>query len=298
VAKASGTSEPLARRRRSGELSELILDAARELFASKGYAGTSSREIAERAGVYEPSIYRRFGSKAKLFEAAVVAPFNDAISTYLEAWEGQVDEPKTTEELVRQFIEPLYELLAEHRELLLALISAREFHGDLLDEAAGSWSLDAVLQRMEPQAQVETLRRALSADPRLTVRVAAGLVMGVALLDPLLLADGADRPTNDEILEEMVRLVTYGVETRPEAGSPQRSPSPKRKAAPVSPELAQVLDRLADAERRAVRAELELERLHKELDAASGNGDTVHALDDTAKRRGTRRQAPRRTAGA
>lgn len=288
MVKAPGTSEPLGRRRRSGELSELILDAARDLFASKGYAGTSSREIADRAGVYEPSIYRRFGSKAGLFEAAVLAPFNEAISTYLEAWQAQVDEPKTTEELVRQFIEPLYRLLADHRELLLALISAREFHGDLLDET-GSWSLDGVLQRMEPQAEVETLRRALSADPRLTVRVAAGLVMGVVLLEPLLLADGADRPTNDEILEEMVRIVTYGVETRPEPSVSQPpGPVAKRRSTPVSPELAQVLDRLADAERRAVRAELELERLRKELQSTADDNVAVRAIEHP-KRRGTSR---------
>lgn len=297
MVKASGTPEPIARRRRSGELSELILDAARELFASKGYAGTSSREIADRAGVYEPSIYRRFGSKAKLFEAAVIAPFNDAISTYLEAWQSQVDEPKTTEDLVRQFIEPLYRTLAEHRELLLALISAREFHGDLVDEAQ-NWSLDSVLQRMEPQAQVETLRRALSADPRLTVRVAAGLVMGVTLLDPLLIADGANRPSPDEILEEMVRIVTYGVETRAESGASQPPPqSAKRRSTPVSPELAQVLDRLADAERRAVRAELEIERLRKEVQTPPGNGDGVHAIEDAPQRRAARRQPPRRRAG-
>jgi AcrR family transcriptional regulator len=283
-----------ARRRPSGELSELILDAARELFASKGYAGTSSREIAERAGAYEPSIYRRFGSKAKLFEAAVVAPLNEAISTYHEAWERLTENAETTEELIRPFIEPLYDLLTDHRELVLALISAQEFHGDLM-EGAGRWTLDAVLQRVEPQTEMETLRRNLSVDPYIIIRVAAGLVMGVALLDPLLFPDGAHKPTREQILEEMVRVFTYGVEPRPEPGSAQhRLRTTKRRSAPVSPELAQVLDRLADAERRAVRAELELERLRKEMREPSGNVGALHAVDDATKRRRPSRPPQRR----
>jgi AcrR family transcriptional regulator len=264
LTKAARTTEAPGQRRRSGEVSELILEAARDLFASKGYAGTSSREIAERAGVYEPSIYRRFGSKAKLFEAAVVAPLNEAVSVYHEAWERLAEEAETTEELIRPFIEPFYRLLSDHRELVLALISAREFHGDLLD-GAGQWTIDAVLQRVQPQAEVETLRRSLAVDPYTIVRVAAGLVMGVALLDPLLFPDSAARPTDDEIIEEMVRVFTYGVEPRTDRGASPPQPPTANRRTPMSPELAQVLDRLADAERRAVRAELELERLRQEL---------------------------------
>ena len=70
------TSDPCltgARRRRdSGATARDILQAAAELFATHGYEGAGTREIAARAGVNVALISRYFGSKAGLFEAAVL----------------------------------------------------------------------------------------------------------------------------------------------------------------------------------------------------------------------------------
>jgi len=44
-----------------------ILDAALAVFAEKGYAGGTMRDIATRVGVTEPALYRHFASKQDLF---------------------------------------------------------------------------------------------------------------------------------------------------------------------------------------------------------------------------------------
>jgi AcrR family transcriptional regulator len=49
-----------------------LLRSARRLFAAKGYAGTSNREIAAAAGLAHTAIYNHFGSKAQLFTAVFV----------------------------------------------------------------------------------------------------------------------------------------------------------------------------------------------------------------------------------
>lgn len=46
-----------------------ILDAALPLFARKGFAATTTREIAQAAGVSEALIFKHFPSKASLYEA-------------------------------------------------------------------------------------------------------------------------------------------------------------------------------------------------------------------------------------
>ena len=46
-----------------------LLETATELFAEKGYAGTSVREIVEKAGVSKPVLYYYFKSKDGLFYA-------------------------------------------------------------------------------------------------------------------------------------------------------------------------------------------------------------------------------------
>jgi AcrR family transcriptional regulator len=46
-----------------------ILDAAEELFAARGFAGVSVREIAGRVGLNQASIYNHFAGKRALYEA-------------------------------------------------------------------------------------------------------------------------------------------------------------------------------------------------------------------------------------
>jgi AcrR family transcriptional regulator len=46
-----------------------VVTAAGELFAERGYAATTTRAIAERAGVNEVTLFRRFGNKAGILQA-------------------------------------------------------------------------------------------------------------------------------------------------------------------------------------------------------------------------------------
>lgn len=52
---------------KKAEVREGILDAATQLFFEKGYVGTSTSEIGQRAGVAPSAIYRYFESKLDLF---------------------------------------------------------------------------------------------------------------------------------------------------------------------------------------------------------------------------------------
>lgn len=49
-----------------------IMQAALSELTQRGYKGTSTRTIAERAGVNEVTLFRHFGSKQEMFRAAVV----------------------------------------------------------------------------------------------------------------------------------------------------------------------------------------------------------------------------------
>lgn len=56
---------------------DLLLTAAQQLFAERGYERVTTREIAERAGVDASLIARYFGSKAGLYLAALRAELGD-----------------------------------------------------------------------------------------------------------------------------------------------------------------------------------------------------------------------------
>jgi len=70
---------PAGRQRapRSGSAKEAIRDAAAALFAEKGFAATSTREICEHAGITKPVLYYHFGNKEQLYEELVLDTFSE-----------------------------------------------------------------------------------------------------------------------------------------------------------------------------------------------------------------------------
>lgn len=65
-------SKPEPKRRDREKTRSRIMSAAFDLFASRGYARTGMREIAEQAGVATSLIVRHFGTKAALFEQSLI----------------------------------------------------------------------------------------------------------------------------------------------------------------------------------------------------------------------------------
>jgi AcrR family transcriptional regulator len=66
----SATS-PLPWRRKGEQTAERILDAAEVLFAERGYAGTSLRDVATQVELRIPSLYNHFPSKDALYGAVL-----------------------------------------------------------------------------------------------------------------------------------------------------------------------------------------------------------------------------------
>ena len=50
---------------------EALFRVTVDLFAERGFDGLTTQEVATRAGINEVTIYRRFGTKAALVEAAI-----------------------------------------------------------------------------------------------------------------------------------------------------------------------------------------------------------------------------------
>jgi AcrR family transcriptional regulator len=110
----SRSGEPILNRRRRGtETADRILDAAEALFAERGLAGASLREVAEAVGLRIPSLYNHFPSKAALYAAVLergMAPILSLLSEYIEAGESAYRDP-------RQVIERMMKLLSQRPDL-------------------------------------------------------------------------------------------------------------------------------------------------------------------------------------
>ncbi len=67
---------------------EEVLRAAAAAFADGGYKGTTTQDVAERAGISQPYIFRLFSSKKELFMAVVDDCFERTGATFVKAAEG------------------------------------------------------------------------------------------------------------------------------------------------------------------------------------------------------------------
>jgi AcrR family transcriptional regulator len=82
-----------------------ILDAAEETFAEHGFAGTSTREIARRAGVPFGALHYHWGSKQHLWEAAFQRLADRARATILAGIEPGRPLGETADDLVDAFLD-------------------------------------------------------------------------------------------------------------------------------------------------------------------------------------------------
>lgn len=77
-AQTAGVAKPPRKQqKRSLVTQQKLLDAAIAAFSENGYKGTSTRDIAERAGVHHPLITYHFKNKEQLWRAAVDKIFSD-----------------------------------------------------------------------------------------------------------------------------------------------------------------------------------------------------------------------------
>jgi AcrR family transcriptional regulator len=68
---------------------DAVLDAALIEFAEGGYVGTSTEDIARRAGISQPYLFRLFGTKKELYIASVTRCFRETLALFQKAAEGK-----------------------------------------------------------------------------------------------------------------------------------------------------------------------------------------------------------------
>lgn len=112
-----------------------IFSAAREIFARKGPHGTTTREIADRAGVNEATLFRHFGNKIALLHA-MKEHFCQGKILHLEALYSSL--PGTLEE----------DLLVIARSMLAGMQANKDLIGVALLEAAADPDADQVPWRI------------------------------------------------------------------------------------------------------------------------------------------------------
>jgi AcrR family transcriptional regulator len=197
-----------ATRRPRGEARKLLLDAARKLFALRDYRSTTTRDIAEAAGVTEYLLFRHFGSKAGLFREALVLPFTEFVEEFGRTWKSVVPDETDEEELARQFVGHLYDVLVEHHGLVLTLVASDGLSEEEIEDAGIADIRRALTLLGEISAEGMRLRGMHSAQPDLTAHSTVAMIVGMVALRSTFY--GARPPSRKAIVDELVQATLHG----------------------------------------------------------------------------------------
>ncbi|AXI87049.1 TetR family transcriptional regulator, partial [Streptomyces sp. ETH9427] len=188
-ASPDGTGTPRRRGRppaaESAGTRDRILDAAREEFSARGYEKTSVRGIAKAAGVDSALVHHYFGTKERVFEAAVEVAFGPALAERDALLEGPLDEvgERMTRVIIGLWENPVT------RTPLLAIVRS----------AVNNDTAAAVFRRLVASQLLRRIAGQLGRpDAELRAELAAAQLVGIAMIryviriEPLASADPED----------------------------------------------------------------------------------------------------------
>ncbi len=201
-----------ARTRDPAEKRARVMAAARRLFAERGYAATTTADVAGRAGVSEGILFHHFGSKEGLL-AAVAAEYGRGLAEAMFAGEPFGETPPSAERMLERAFAYVREqgtlarllvLSADPSSAQTARQATRAEIVGALARAFAEWSARGVVRALDPQIAAELL---------------------FALVDAALIAcfvrGGGAR--EEAYLRETIRCVEGAVMPRPDLASPNPS---------------------------------------------------------------------------
>jgi AcrR family transcriptional regulator len=113
-----------------------IVQAAIEVFAEKGYAASSTSEIAQRAGVAEGTIFRHYKTKKDLLLSIVAPTMVKLLAPFvLKGFNNVLDsEYESLDQFLRAMIDNRLEFMKKHKNILKIVIQEVPFHLELQEQ--------------------------------------------------------------------------------------------------------------------------------------------------------------------
>ncbi len=199
----------LTRERRRELTRDALLDAARHVFAQRGFAGASLEEIAETAGFTRGAIYKNFANKEELFFMVFERGIEHQLEAFSAAFAPQpmLDDVAKAAATWRNVLAHDEEWLAFNLEFRLYALRNPKVRARFADEQRRTRSL--IARYIEEQTENFGLTLKLPADTIATILDATS----VGFLEDALITNDDAQP-----YEAFLRLIVPAIVDLPEGG--------------------------------------------------------------------------------
>ena len=106
------------------EKQQRIIETTIKLFAEKGYANTSTAEIAKVAGVSEGTIFKHYGKKDQLLLSVILPFVNDFFPNMAKELieETMLEQTTSFEEFLRNLLKNRVAFITENKEIFRVIV--------------------------------------------------------------------------------------------------------------------------------------------------------------------------------
>ncbi|MBN1564162.1 MAG: TetR/AcrR family transcriptional regulator [Anaerolineae bacterium] len=185
-----------------------ILDAARRLFVSQGYHGTSMRALAREAGDRAVGgIYNHFPTKETIFAALIEE--RNPYETLFGSIEPALAEADTIEKFIHTALRVIMREMPKHYDFIqLAQIDAREFEGQHMLRLLNQTIFPRILMII---GRLQTLPGLKPIEVVVVLRMMASLIIGYMITDRALPIEFFHQLDHDQWSEQFANVVLYGI---------------------------------------------------------------------------------------
>ncbi len=184
-----------------------IVRAAVKLFAERGYARTTTRDIAREAGISEGTIYRHFTSKQDLLSSFIESTALQSLQAQFAARQGSDDE----REMLQHLFEERFALAERHRALMKVAIGEALFDPELARAIAKRIAGPAIALLQSFVGERIRRGRFRETDPEIVSRAMVGTFMAFAVLWPALLPKAKRKHSPQQLAETLASFFLDGL---------------------------------------------------------------------------------------
>jgi AcrR family transcriptional regulator len=198
--------------KRQTDKQQKIIETSIKLFAEKGYANTSTSEIAKEAGVAEGTIFRHYGTKDNLLLSVLLPFIKASIPAMAEGVFNEVMSNNTLffEDFLRALLKNRLEFVHENKEIFQVFIKEILYSEELRKELIPYFS-ENILQRFGKVLDKYKDLGELSDIPSdILQRMIFTLVGGYFVSRFVLLTDHREFDEDQEI-EHLIRFIMDGI---------------------------------------------------------------------------------------
>ncbi len=187
------------------DLNSRILTAAQHLFAQQGFEKTTTRQLAEAAGVAEGTLFRHFETKKSILAAVVTQGWSEMLTDLLTELSDVASYKAVSKVMKRRMLR-----LHEHGDMMRVCFMEAQYHPDLRDRIEAD-----VISKMQSvvEAFIQTgIDRGVyrNLNPELVARIFLGMFM-IAGFSQDTLTEARSPKDRTDMAEMLADIFLHGI---------------------------------------------------------------------------------------